>query len=132
MSDPAEYLAAAITRTENLARAADDGPWSAGGIGDHGWLISNANSFAIETEDSQQGRATADHIAAVADPEAVLRRCAAERKILDEHPNVNEGDCGTCVNGHWGYPTHGGSSPASWPCATIRNLAEGYGWTDTP
>lgn len=50
----------------------------------------------------------------------------AKRRILDEHQNVNDGDCGTCVNGRWGYPTHGGSSPQPWPCTTLRLLALPY------
>lgn len=47
----------------------------------------------------------------------------AKLAILDEHHDVNDGDCGTCVNGHWGYPTHGGGSPQRHPCKTLRILA---------
>lgn len=43
--------------------------------------------------------------------------------ILDEHGDTNDGDCQTCVTGHWGYPTHGGSSPQLLPCRTLRLLA---------
>lgn len=53
----------------------------------------------------------------------VLATVAALRRIVDEHPNVNDGDCGTCVVGLWGYPTHGGSRPENWPCPTLRALA---------
>ncbi|MFM9635994.1 DUF6221 family protein [Streptomyces turgidiscabies] len=52
-----------------------------------------------------------------------LAEVEAKRQILDEHPDVNGGDCGTCVNGRWGYPTHGGSSPQRHPCRTLRLLA---------
>lgn len=54
---------------------------------------------------------------------AVLADLDAKLAVLDEHPDVNDGDCGTCVNGHWGYPTHGGSSPQRHPCRTLRLLA---------
>lgn len=57
------------------------------------------------------------------DPARVLREVAAKRAIIEQHPNVNDGDCGTCVVGAWGYPTHGSSRPASWPCPTLRHLA---------
>lgn len=65
-------------------------------------------------------------------PARVLAEVAAKRRIIDEHPNVNDGDCGTCVHGRWGYPTHGGSDPQLWPCDTLRLLASVYagrpGW----
>ena len=66
-----------------------------------------------------------DHIARH-DPARVLAEIAAKRQILDEHFNVNEGSCGTCVEGKWGYPTHGGSLPQDYPCPTLRLLALPY------
>lgn len=57
-----------------------------------------------------------------ADP-AVLADLDAKLAVLDEHPDVNDGSCGTCVDGRWGYPTHGGSSPQRHPCRTLRHLA---------
>lgn len=56
------------------------------------------------------------------DPD-VLADLDAKLAILDEHLDVNDGDCGTCVNGRWGYPTHGGGSPQRFPCRTMRHLA---------
>lgn len=56
------------------------------------------------------------------DPE-VLADLDAKLAILDEHQDVNDGDCGTCIDGLWGYPTHGGSSPQRFPCRTLRLLA---------
>ncbi|MFC8361126.1 hypothetical protein ACFUIY_14785 [Streptomyces griseorubiginosus] len=56
-------------------------------------------------------------------PEQVLAEIEARRALLDEHQDVNDGDCGTCVDGSWGYPTHGGSSPQRHPCRTLRLLA---------
>ncbi|MEU5043166.1 DUF6221 family protein [Streptomyces griseorubiginosus] len=69
-------------------------------------------------------------------PAAVLRRIAADRKILDElHPSttqiINPGygkhvaDFG-CVTCHdWDGVTEGYGY-----CPTVRALAEGYGWTE--
>jgi hypothetical protein len=50
----------------------------------------------------------------------------SKQALLDEHSNVNDGSCGTCVDGQWGYPTHGGSSPQNFPCRTLRLLALPY------
>lgn len=84
----------------------------------------------------------ASHIA-LHDPDAVLRRITADRKQLELHAAVpNHGrfserscdewaDCGcdpseppvcrSCRN-------HAGD-PVEAPCATVENLAEGWGWT---
>ncbi|MEW2266896.1 DUF6221 family protein [Streptomyces sp. NPDC047868] len=66
------------------------------------------------------------------DPESVLRRCAADRKILDLHTPQQDGSgipgnvqCRTCSQGGgdgYLYLVYA-------PCATILALAEGYGWT---
>jgi hypothetical protein len=56
----------------------------------------------------------------------VLAEVEAKKGLLDEHTDVNDGSCGTCVDGHWGYPTHGGSSPQNYPCRTLRLLALPY------
>lgn len=60
------------------------------------------------------------------DPARVLREIDAKRQLLDEHQDVNDGSCGTCVDAKWGYPTHGGSSPQRCPCRTLRLLALPY------
>lgn len=57
---------------------------------------------------------------------AVLADLDAKLAVLDEHQDVNDGSCGTCVDGRWGYPTHGGSSPQSYPCRTLRLLAVSF------
>lgn len=57
-------------------------------------------------------------------PESVLRRCAADRKLLTLHeprPFLGGGmpdpaECSECHN-------------QAFPCPTIVALAEGYGWT---
>ena len=56
----------------------------------------------------------------------VLRETEAKRELLAEHSDVNDGSCGTCVKGQWGYPTHGGSTPQRYPCRTLRLLALPY------
>lgn len=59
-------------------------------------------------------------------PDRVLAEIAAKRASAALHPDVNDGNCGTCVLGQWGYPTHGGSTPSAWPCATLKALALSY------
>ncbi|MET7475076.1 DUF6221 family protein [Streptomyces sp. NPDC005648] len=59
-------------------------------------------------------------------PAQVLAEIEARQALLDEHQDTNDGDCGTCVGGDWGYPTHGTSSPQSHPCRTLRLLAQPY------
>ena len=78
------------------------------------------------------------------DPSSVLRRCAADRKILELHtPKVYETDewdenrvlvdveypyCPRC----WAaadYPAHS-NPPERYPCGHVRLLAESYGLSD--
>jgi hypothetical protein len=90
---------------------------------------------------SYEGLFTAEHIVRH-DPAAVLRRCAADRKILDLHRPVDckafgcdcRNKCATCDwtesqeegrEPYWGYP-----DPHVYPCPTARHLAEGYGWKE--
>ncbi|MFE0206957.1 DUF6221 family protein [Streptomyces sp. NPDC058985] len=86
-----------------------------------------------------------DEIAALTvlhDPEAVLRRCAADRKLLELHQAVDCGafgcDCGLkCRTCDWTASQETGID-AGWgevdqhiyPCPTVRAIAEGYGWTE--
>lgn len=128
------YLRNAHARAEELARAATSGPWKAGEHTDYGFRVGAADGSAWVAwagaygDEPESSRPDSEFIAAN-DPTAMLARVATERQILDEHTNVNDGDCGTCVDGRWGYPTHGGSSPQRWPCRTVRLLAAGWGWT---
>lgn len=65
-------------------------------------------------------------------PESVLRRCAGERKLLEEHAPQQDGSgfpdslqCRTCSqSGGDGY-----QYLVPFPCPTVRFLAEGHGWT---
>ncbi|WP_081224731.1 DUF6221 family protein [Streptomyces sp. M41(2017)] len=59
------------------------------------------------------------------DPD-VIADLDAKLALIEEHPDVNDGSCGTCVDGRWGYPTHGGSTPQRHPCRTLRLLAQPF------
>jgi hypothetical protein len=71
--------------------------------------------------------------AALHDPAAVLRRIAADRKLIAlHHPVIDRTG--------WRHGDYGDVRPAcaecgsqdtatAWPCDTIRFLAEGWGWT---
>lgn len=78
-------------------------------------LIEGANRMSVDAFYEQYGEPAPDP--------AVLADLDAKLAVLDEHPDVNDGGCGTCVDGRWGYPTHGGSSPQRYPCRTLRHLA---------
>lgn len=120
MKDLVSRLLAAIEKTERLAQAATPGPWHVdderyaeaiyGGetacvIGGGRW--GGEASVFDSTEDAL-------HIAHN-DPAAVLRRCKADREIVDLHgPTRRTGVCQCC---DW----------VSYPCHTLRALALGYG-----
>lgn len=65
---PAERLLAAADLLEKRAGEASTGPWIEAGIGEFGWSVIGGDfpltsSFAIETDDSEQGKADATYIA---------------------------------------------------------------------
>ncbi|WP_435606565.1 DUF6221 family protein [Streptomyces ardesiacus] len=120
------WLETAISERETAARAASEGPWEETGIGDYGWTVSAPTGALFETDDTDQGRADTHYIA-LNDPESVLRRCAADRKLLGLHGGRahecsvfdRQGDVDNCA---W--------IPESDVCSTIHLVAEGYGWTE--
>ncbi|MDX2658327.1 DUF6221 family protein [Streptomyces scabiei] len=129
--DVLAWLGSAIARRRAIAEAASPGPWESVGIGDYGWTVSvQRRDGGLETDDSDQGRADAEHVVANA-PESVLRRCDADRKLLEEHAPQQDGSgfpdslqCRTCSqSGGDGY-----QYLVPFPCTTVRALAEGYGW----
>lgn len=76
--------------------------------------------------DDPQSMADARLIAAVASPEAVIRACEADLRVLERHvPLIAITDlsvfCPRCRRNGWG----GGVQP--WPCDDIRDLAARYG-----
>ncbi|MET9957046.1 DUF6221 family protein [Streptomyces sp. NPDC006339] len=119
------FLRARLAKDEQLALAASPGPWRPDE--EHDQVLATdgivvAEGFALS---GRQLRATVDHIARH-DPVRVLVEARAKQQLLDEHQDVNDGSCGTCITPKWGYPTHGGSSPQAYPCATLRLLALPY------
>ncbi|MFI2081459.1 DUF6221 family protein [Streptomyces rubiginosohelvolus] len=105
------FLKARLDDDERVARAC---------AGDGTWTVEDLEVYAPDLSDDVRTQA-ARH-----DPARTLREVEAKRRLLDEHQDVNDGSCGTCVDGKWGYPTHGGSSPQSYPCRTLRLLALPY------
>ncbi|WP_331760701.1 hypothetical protein OH810_31675 (plasmid) [Streptomyces albidoflavus] len=70
----------------------------------------------------------ADHYQHAGSPESVLRRCAADRKLLAEHGPRSATDlsCKGC-----GFNNQGESMVDHYgDCPVLHNLAEGYGWTE--
>jgi hypothetical protein len=78
-----------------------------------------------------------DEIAALTvlnDPASVLRRCAADRKLLKLHRLDGGWSCVVCAAEEREEEDTEGqierSRPAiDFPCPTLRAVAEGYGWT---
>jgi len=134
------WLETAITEREDAARLATQGVWRThdthldlGGhtatvlVGERNdtellaWLPTMSHAPWDEARNAWNN---AEHIAAN-DPASVLRRCAADRKLLELHaqdslPNgIDLDECRTC-----------GGVNEPWPCPTLLTLAEGYGWTE--
>lgn len=121
-----EFLRARYTERRTVAEAAAGLQCDP----ENGWGITDSSIYAA-TEKRRwisphigmlHESESAEHVVAN-NPAVVLADLDAKLAILDEHPDVNDGDCGTCVAGHWGYPTHGGSSPQRYPCRTLRLAA---------
>lgn len=115
------FLKARLDDDAQAARRAGD---SFRQIGETGVIVATEGDRAEECA-SANWSGVAEHIVRQ-DPARTLREVEAKRQLLDEHQNVNDGSCGTCVDGKWGYPTHGGSVPQSYPCRTLRLLTLPY------
>ena len=94
---PAETLRAAAAKVRDTASNATPGPWECDGIGDYGWTVRDVSpfgTFAIETEDSEQGQADAEWIAlmspAVAEPLAAHLERLADMALLTGAPVMRE------------------------------------------
>lgn len=81
---------------------------------------------AVRTNWNRDGITSERYHGTPIDPTWLLADLDAKLALVDEHPDVNDGSCGTCVDGQWGYPTHGGNSPAAHPCRTLRILAQPF------
>lgn len=131
MDDLVAFLRARLDEDAEAAREAADGDSGDWFVGDK-WNVYRAEDEAPHG-DVEENRLVvygnvlvqSAHIARH-DPARVLREVEAKRELLDEHGDVNDGSCGTCVDGQWGYPTHGGSIPQNYPCKTLRLLALPY------
>ncbi|WP_331764449.1 DUF6221 family protein [Streptomyces anulatus] len=126
------YLDSAITATEQAAHAAaatDPAPWTAatgtGPTNDHdrdagnGLLINAADEPLWDCEESGtlcMTAAASIHVA-LHDPASVLRRCAADRKLIAALAAVINGD----------YIDDGEPVLAE---RVLCGIAEGYGWTE--
>jgi hypothetical protein len=94
--DLTEAVRAALTAQLETARAATPGPWGPRdengefelSYGDFGWSIIGP-AGGCETEDSEQGKADAAHIAANA-PDVTITRVEALLRILDEYEQARE------------------------------------------
>ena len=136
MSDLYGWTLEHVAAREDVARAATAGPWKAESHyvrGTREVVYSEVHPVA-ELEGNGDGgvlsEADALHIA-LNGPDDVLRRCTADRRLLERHQPQQDGSafpdsmqCRTCSqDGGDGYQY---LVPA--PCPTLRDLAEGYGW----
>ncbi|MEV5129273.1 DUF6221 family protein [Streptomyces sp. NPDC053705] len=128
------YLDRAITATERTAHAAADA------VGGDRWsgadrevvvdlpggdIIADGVTYGDMYEPMKQQ--ASDHIA-LNDPASVLRRCAADRKLIALHGPVGEWDLG-CKG--CGFNNQEESMVDRYQdCPVLRALAEGYGWTE--
>lgn len=123
------WLGNAIKRVETVARAATErqpyDEWDAVGDDRDGDTARKYWSVVgiAQMNPTPAARDLATHIA-LHDPASVLRRCAADRTLLELHaqdslPNgIDLDECRTC-----------GGVNEPWPCPTLLAIAEGYGWT---
>lgn len=135
------WLDAAITGREALARAAeaqDPAPWrdvtseSSGpldrpwGVGS-GWVVSANDEGLWDCEGSGTLCMTADtgRFVAANDPASVLRRCAADRQLLNLHGDRSH----SCpAKGANGFPDEWTEFGRADICPVVQLLGESYGW----
>ncbi len=128
MTGPLEFVERMHRDAEWLARDCHGGKrWTAR----EGQIVRDDGKVIAECPLNAHARLTASVLLAlVGSPDAVLRRVAAERKLLAlRHPNEHyPDDCYDCRREPgWQYGT-----PADRPCVRVRALAEGWGWEDGP
>jgi hypothetical protein len=72
------------------------------------------------------------HLIAMFDPKAVLRRCAADRRVFDRHRRNEVGMCSTCTTSHMLTEPRLEIElrPVPWPCPDAVDLLDRYGLTD--
>lgn len=126
--DLVAFLDRVITEHETTARHAaheSAGRWTANHEGYSHAVSDDAGEVVVYNEgapsDAQSG-----HIA-LHDPESVLRRCAADRKLIELHAGRMHSCPAKDETGYLDEWTHFGYDDA---CPALRLLAEGYGWTE--
>ncbi|WP_086559417.1 DUF6221 family protein [Streptomyces africanus] len=93
MEDLVQWLSAQLNDDERIAREATPGPWAQSGIGEYGWGVSfGRNGAGVEADDSDQGRADAEHIAEH-NPARVLREIEAKRQLIARGGPFCTSDC---------------------------------------
>lgn len=125
MSEPADFIRARYAETREAAEAClnEVGATRAGDTYPDGSGVATSDDFPSYPwgmEPAELAYVQRQH------PQDVIADLDAKLALIDEHPDVNDGSCGTCVDGQWGYPTHGASSPAAHPCRTLRILAQSF------
>lgn len=137
-SDLPARILAEIKETERIAHAVEDNsaPWDGQWKSDHGRAVRTYNDWVLvypHGDNAPLRPGLAEHIAHN-DLATVLRRCAADRRILELHQQV-EADlsphssdkptgCVTCHN-----DPDCGWTLGNGVCGTVIALAEGYGIT---
>ncbi|MFE7780361.1 DUF6221 family protein [Streptomyces nigrescens] len=152
-ADIPAWLDTAITIRTNAARLAAEGGsgrWYSGGRTDdpyvEDWQLESDLVYDSERDqvvvynEVHPSKNRSVHIA-LNDPEAVLRRCAADRKLLASHQpaeGVGYGPDDDDTPGAYGEIASACSSCGTldeyavrFPCHVVRTLAEGYGWQST-
>ncbi|MFK8851289.1 DUF6221 family protein [Streptomyces sp. Ac-502] len=128
----------AISRIESIARAATErqpyDEWDAAGAGtENDTARSHWEVVAIARMKPTPAAYDLAQYIALHDPASVLRRCTADRKLLELHEPRPDGSgfpdslqCPTCSeSGGDGY-----QYLVYAPCPTLLAVAEGYGWTE--
>lgn len=147
MNELHERLNAALDADERLALACDSRRWKIGRTSGPLGRVDNCSHICEENRGDDYGRmvfdvtgsgypssrhqAQAEH-ACRHDPAAVLRQVEAIRKLIAAHPYEDRGDpdepsllCLAC--GEFSDQYVLGYMRYSWPCPTIRAVAQAYG-----
>lgn len=121
------WLKSAIADRERSARDSDkelDRTWSASWNG-------NTDTFDLVTESGQLVATgflpgCSSH-ATLNDPQSILRRCAADRELMELHAGNMHSCPAKDETGYLDEWTHFGYADV---CPVVRILAEGYGWAE--
>ncbi|MGW7398105.1 DUF6221 family protein [Streptomyces cyaneofuscatus] len=142
--DVLAFLDRAMTAIEQAAQAACEGGkgrWQSGWCREEeleeyekpGSGVVDERDRTVVYDEGYPTNSQSVHIA-LHDPESVLRRCAADRKLIALHHNDGF-ECPVCAGEPWVDEDSEGNgewtrSSINAPCPTVVALAEGYGWTE--